>query len=341
MSLESLEGLAETLRGLTEAYGPSGHEEAVRERVRELLGERGQDARVDALGNLIVRLGAGTSGHRVVVAAHMDEIGLIVHHVDEQGFLRVTPVGGVRPHLAVGQRLRFPGDVVGTVQAEVRDVEPGKVDFPVLFVDVGASDRAEAEARVPVGSVGVLDQPFRRLGETRAMAKAMDDRSGVAVLVELARRLTLSPHEVYLVFTVQEEVGLRGATVAGYGLEPTVALAVDVTLAGDFPKAPHLAVGLGRGPAIKVKDGRMLAHPGVRRWLEDRAREAGLPYQLEVLPRGSTDAAALQVSRAGVPAGTISIPCRYVHSPSEVVDLRDLDGAVRLLQAALEGPIPL
>jgi endoglucanase len=148
-------------------------------------------------------------------------------------------------------------------------------------------------------------------------------------------------HDVYFTFTTQEEIGLRGATASGFGVDPEVALAVDVTATGDTPKAPTMAVSLGGGAAIKVRDGGMLAHPGVKELLVRRAEERGLPYQLEVLEGGTTDARAIQTSRAGVPTGVISIPCRYIHTASEMIDLGDLESAVNLLLAFLEGEIEL
>jgi endoglucanase len=150
-----------------------------------------------------------------------------------------------------------------------------------------------------------------------------------------------TPHDVYFVFTVQEEVGLRGAGTAGYGVEPEIALAVDVTLTGDTPECAPMAVSLGAGPAIKIKDGGMLAHAGVKDWLLRTAEAGAIPCQREVLVRGTTDASAIQLSRAGVPAGCVSIPARYVHSPSEMIDYRDVQAVVQLLLRALSQPIDI
>ena len=155
------------------------------------------------------------------------------------------------------------------------------------------------------------------------------------------RDLGDSPHDVYAVFTVQEEVGLRGAVVSAFGIEPEVALAVDVTGTGDIPESPPMAVELGAGPAVKVMDRGFLAHPGVKQWLIDGAERLGIPYQREVLQLGSTDARAIQLTRSGVPTGALSLPARYIHSPSEMVDLRDLQGAARLLAGLLAEPIDL
>jgi endoglucanase len=175
----------------------------------------------------------------------------------------------------------------------------------------------------------------------RVVAKAMDDRIGCVVLVETMRRLKISPHDLYFVFTVQEEVGLRGAQTGAFGVEPDIGIAVDVTIAADTPEAPKMAMKLGQGPCVKVKDGRMLAHPGLKDLLINTAEANEIPYQLEVLAWGSTDAAAMQLSRGGVPAGCVSIPCRYIHSPSEMVDIGDVENAVKLLLALLANPIEI
>src|SRR5690606_33596524 len=166
------------------------------------------------------------------------------------------------------------------------------------------------------------------------------DRIGCAVLVQVLRELAQqpSPHQVYAVFTVQEEVGLRGAGPAAYGLEPDLALAVDVTATGDTPKAPTMDVALGKGVAIKVQDRSLIAHWGVKQLLVDTAETHGIPYQLEVLPFGGTDAGAIHLTRAGVPSGVVSVPTRYVHTPAEMVDMRDVDAAVSLLLAVLRTP---
>jgi endoglucanase len=171
----------------------------------------------------------------------------------------------------------------------------------------------------------------------------MDDRIGAAVLIETLRQLKDTPHQLYFVFSTQEEVGVRGATTAAYGLDPDLGLAVDVTGTGDTPRRSkvHMEVSLGKGPAIKVRDGGMLADRRVVDWMVKGAEKQGLPYQLEILEGGSTDARAMQLARAGVPAGCLSIPCRYVHSPSEMVDFEDVQNAVRLLAELLSQPVQL
>ncbi len=332
--------MKELIKKLVEIYGPSGSEDQIREVIREEIAGLADEVRTDALGNLIARKQGGDGGKRVMLAAHMDEIGVIVTHVDEKGFLRFGPIGGVWPHTLLGGRVVFADGTIGVIGAEkVEDQDRNKViPLEKLFIDVGATDKASAP--VGVGDVASFYRPFADLGR-RLVAKAFDDRIGCAILVQVMRELKTTPHDVYFVFSVQEEVGLRGAMTSAYGIEPEMGLSVDVTLTGDTPEARTMAVELGKGPAVKVKDGRMLTHPGVKRLLVETAEALGIPYQLEVLPRGTTDATAIQVSREGVPAGCVSIPCRYVHTPSEMVDYDDVSNAVKLLVAVLERPITL
>jgi endoglucanase len=331
--------MKELIKRLTEAYGPSGNEEKIREVIREEI--KGlADVKVDALGNLIALKKGRGGGIKVMLAAHMDELGVIVTHVDEKGFLRFAPIGGVNPLTLLGGRVVFSDGTVGTIGMERR--EPGEEKkipgFDKLYLDVGAKDKDSVPVRV--GDVASFSRPFVAQGD-RLMAKGFDDRIGCAVLIEVMRELKDSPHDVYFVFSVQEEVGLRGAITSAYGIDPELGLSVDVTATGDTPEARTMAISLGKGPAIKVKDRGMLAHPRVKRLLIETAEEIGIPYQLEILEWGTTDATVIQVSREGVPAGCVSIPCRYIHTPSEMVDYNDVKGAVKLLVALLSKPIEI
>ncbi len=322
------------LNQLTEAFGPSGEENQVALLIEQGIKEKVDRLYYDNLGNLVaVREGPSP---RVVISAHMDEIGVIVTHIDDQGFARLAPVGGVLPHQLVGQRVKFKQGLVGAVYHEkIENVK--ELDWPRLYLDLGSKKQAEA---VKIGCLAVLDQPFVSLGE-RYLAKAMDNRAGCVVLMETIRRLPPEiPQELCFVFSVQEEVGLRGARTAAYHLKPDFGLAVDVTRVGDTPKSPLMAVGLGKGAAIKVKDSSVITHPAVRRFMIETAERYHIPYQLEVLERGGTDAGVIHLSRQGVPTGALSIPCRYVHTPSEMVDSSDLKAAVDLLEKLCVGSWP-
>jgi endoglucanase len=326
------------IKKLTEAYGPSGSEETIREIIRNEVEPLADNVRVDALGNLIAYKKGSGGGKRVMLAAHMDEIGLIVSYVDEKGFLRVQTIGGVDVMTLVGSRVQFADGIVGVIAPEKRAEFRKNPDLSKLFVDIGATSHEQAKDRL--GQAVGFVRPFADLGD-RVAAKALDDRIGCVVLIETLRSLTATPHEVFFVFSVQEEVGLRGATTSAYGLEPELGIAVDITVAADTPEAPKMAMKLGEGPCIKVADGRMISHPGVKDLLVETAEAGNIPYQLEVLSMGGTDAAAIQLSRSGVPAGCVSIACRYFHTPSEMVDIEDVDNAVRLLVAVLEKPIEM
>jgi len=331
------------LQKLTETFSPSGYENAIRAVIRAEIEPLADEIRVDALGNLIVRKGqASKNGKKIMLAAHMDEIGLIATHVDENGFIRFTTLGGVRPHTLLGGRVRFADSTPGVIGGERITDTTKAYTFEQLFIDVGADSRKDCS--IKVGDVAAFERPFLNLG-SRLVAKAMDDRIGCAVLIEVLRGLNAqhltTPHELDFVFSTQEEVGIRGVTGAAFGLDPDLGLAVDVTGTGDTPKGSKMEVALGKGPAVKVKDGGMIADPRIVDWMIRAAEKAKLPYQREVLEGGTTDARAMQLARSGVPAGCLSIPCRYVHSPSEMVDDEDVQNAVKLLTALVSAPVEL
>jgi endoglucanase len=330
--------MKELIKTLVESYGPSGNEGEIRRTIHELVGDAADEIRTDALGNLIcLKKGTG-GGKRVMIAAHMDEIGIIVSHVDANGFLRFGTIGGVSPRTALGARVRFANGTIGVIGMEKWLQSPDQPTWEKLFIDVGATSAADAP--VGVGDAAGFVQPFVDMGG-RLVAKTMDDRVGCAVALQTLLEMDASPHDVYFVFTSQEEVGTRGATVSAFGIEPDIAVAIDVTPTADTPEGRPMPVVLGKGPAVKVMDSGMLSHPGVKNWMIRSAEGAGIPYQLEVLELGSTDARAMQLSRAGVPAGCLSVPCRYVHTPSEMVDYDDVLNSVRLLRAMLGSDIDL
>ncbi|MGI6097936.1 MAG: M42 family metallopeptidase [Dethiobacteria bacterium] len=325
------------LQKLVEESGPPGAEEKIRDIVKAEVKDYVDEIFEDALGNLIcVRKG---EGKKIMLAAHMDEVALMVTHIDEQGFLRFTKVGGVLPHLLVGERVIFSSGVIGTINHE-KIKELKELDFSKLYIDIGASSKKEAENKVAVGDTCVYYRQFTDLGR-RILAKSLDDRAGCAVMISALQKLKDDRiNELYFVFTVQEEVGLRGAKTSAYRLDPDFGIAVDVTRTGDTPEAPTMAVSLGKGPAIKVKDSSVLAHPQVRDLMIEIAEKYKIPYQLEVLERGGTDAGAIHLTKEGIPSGALSIPCRYIHTPSEMIDYEDLQSAVNLLEKILTARWP-
>lgn len=328
--------MKQLIQKLAETFSPSGYEDAIREVILSEIQPLADEIRVDTLGNVIARKGKG--GKRVMVAAHMDEIGLIATHIDENGFVRFTTVGIPFARYLLGGRVRFVNGVQGVIGSERLDKYNEIPPADKLFIDVGVTDIKDCP--IKVGDVAAFERTFVEMGK-RLVGKSMDDRAGVAVVIETLRRLKPGPDEVYFVFTVQEEVGVRGATVSAYGVDPEIGIAIDVTPAGDTPNPIRRDIALGKGPAIKVKDHLMLSDPKVVEWMERTAQQAGIPTQREVLTGGSTDARAIQISRAGVPAGGLVLPCRYVHSPSEMIDYDDVENAVKLLTALLNSPIDL
>lgn len=331
--------MIDLIKELTESYGPSGREEEVQKVVLKHLEGHIDGHRFDPLGNLLVWK-KGKSDKKVLLDAHIDEIGLVVTNIDDKGFLRIEPVGGVSPYTYVGHRVRFP-KATGVVYYEGETPEEQKknlsnLTFDHLFVDIGACDLKEAESIVPIGTFGVYDSYFYENGEY-LVSKSMDDRIGCAVLVEVFKNLKDPRHTVIGSFSVQEEIGLVGASVAAYDFSPLLCVAVDVTDSADYPKGlKRHAMALGKGPAIKIKDRASISHRKVVELLEQAAQKAGVPYQKEVLTFGGTNAAVLQRTKEGIPSATLSIPTRYVHSPSETVSLNDVESAVKLLVSFID-----
>ncbi len=331
--------MKELVKELTEAYGPSGYEQAVCEIVKQHVTDYADSVEVDPLGNLhAVKKGTG-GGLRIMLAAHMDEIGLMVSFIDQHGFGRLTRLGGVFPESTVGNRALFTNGAIAVINAEKWPL-PDNIERSLsnLYLDFGVSRREDVPVRV--GDVAAFQRPFVDLGQT-LLAKSLDDRIGCAILIETLRQLKATPHEVHFVFTVQEEVGVRGATTAAFKVHPDVSIAVDVTDSGDVPERKHFEVKMGQGPAIKVMDSGMLAHPGLKNWMIETATAHEIPYQLEILTLGTTDAKAMQLSQEGSMAGAVSIPCRHIHTPSEMVSYSDVLNAVKLLVAMLSEPARL
>ncbi len=318
------------IKQLTEAFGPSGYETEVTELIRTMVEQHVDEIRTDVMGNLIAVKKGASSGRTIMFAAHTDEIGLVVTHIDDKGFLRFGNVGGVGIPTLVGNRVRFAGGAIGVIYQEKGSWKELTLDK--LYIDIGADDKEEALKKVKVGEFGIFHREFSDLGH-RLIAKSMDDRIGCAVLVEALKMIQNPKNTLFFVFTSQEEVGLRGARTAAYGIEPDLGIALDVTLTGDMPEARRMEVSLGKGAAIKVKDSSIIVHPKVKNILVELAEEHEIPYQMEVLDAGGTDAGAIHLTKTGVPSGAISIPTRYVHSPSEMVDIRDVQACVDLVVA--------
>jgi len=333
--------MKQLIQKLTETFSPSGYETTIRAVIRSEVESLVDEIRVDALGNLIIRKGpvksdAKSLPKRIMIAAHMDEIGIIATHIDENGFVRFTGIGGVYPRNLPGGRVRFQNGISGVIGIEPLEKPSDIQPIEKCYIDIGATSKKNHP--IKIGDVAAFDRSFIEMGD-RLVAKSMDDRIGCAVAIEALRALKSTPHEVFFVFTTQEEVGTRGAETSAYGIDPDLGFSIDVTGWGDTPKEKGLDISLGKGPAIKIKDGGMLSDPRIVNWMIQTAEKSKLPYQREVLLGGTTDARAMQLVRAGVPVGCISIPCRYVHSPSEMVDINDVKNAVKLIVQLLSNSI--
>lgn len=322
--------LFDLIRTLTAAYGPSGDEAGVRETIAGLARPHAHEIAADPLGNLIVhRRGAGP---RVMLAAHMDSIGFIVTHIEEEGFLRVGRLGGVTPREAAYTPVRFQNGLRGVFVPEEK-ADFGKLKLDECYIDVGARSAREARALVQVGDTAVYDGPCFQSGDN-VSAPYLDNRVSCAVLLAALELVQDSPNDLYFLFTVQEEVGLRGARTAAWGVDPDYALAVDVTDVDDTPGSEKSGtVQLGRGAAVKVMDSSVICHPAVVDRLERTAGAQGIPTQRDILRGGGTDAGAIHTTRLGVRTGGISVPCRHIHTPVETASLADVRACVQLTAA--------
>jgi len=329
------------LKHLTEAFGPSGYEDNIRKLVLAEVKPLADEIKVDALGNLIARKKPSKvtkDTKKIMIAAHMDEIGLMVSHVDENGFVRFSSIGGVFGKYVLGGRVRFLNGTHGVIGFDRFDKVNEMPPMDKIYIDVGATSKKDCP--VKVGDVAAFDRPFVEMGN-RLVAKSMDDRVGVLVAIETLRALKSTVHDVYFVFTTQEEVGTRGAATSAFGIDPDIGIAIDVTASADTPNAMKMEMVLGKGPCVKIRDSGALSDPRIVQWMIRTAEKKKIPYQREVLLFGGTDAHAMQMTRAGVPAGCLSVATRYVHSPSEMIDYTDLQNSVKLMTAILKTRIDL
>ncbi len=335
------------LKKLSEAVGVSGNEEEVRQIVVDAIARRVNEYRVDSIGNIIaLKRGDGSSALRVMVAAHMDEVGFMISHIEETGLLRFFKVGGLDDRILPAKALwigddKVPGVIgfkpVHLIEREDRDKA---TKYNKLVIDIGASSKAEAAKAVQVGDYATFATEFVELdpeGESwhSVRGKAFDDRAGCAVLIELLE--AQYPFDLYAVFTVQEEVGLRGAQVAAFAVEPDVAFALECTGANEIPTKKDISPStrLGHGPAITTMDRSFIADRRLVRLLIDTAEELDIPYQIKQPGVGGTDAGAIHRIKEGVPSVTVAIPGRYIHSPAAILSLDDFDHTVRLVRESL------
>lgn len=333
----------ELLRELTETSGVPGYEDRIRDIVRRELEPEVDEVRSDSMGNIVGTID-GSSDREVVVAAHMDEIGFMVRHITDDGFVQVDALGGFDPRVLKAQRVTIhteDEDITGligsvpphTLDEEQRESTPEVED---INIDVGL-DEEEVSERISVGDLVTLEQSTERIGEC-VSGKALDDRACLFAMLEAAKRIDDPEVTIHFAATVQEEVGLRGANALGVDLDADLAIALDVTVANDVPgfDAGKHVTELGEGAAIKLKDSSVITSPKVHRRLRSVAEDEDIEYQLEVLPAGGTDTAGFQRAGGATPAGALSIPTRYLHTVTESAHVDDIAATIDLLTAFLE-----
>ncbi|NLI62902.1 MAG: M42 family metallopeptidase [Methanosarcinaceae archaeon] len=334
------------------AYGVSGNETEISQMLKDDLKDYVDSIETDSMGNFIAVKEGDQNGPKIMLAAHMDEIGLMVKHIDDNGFLKFVKIGGWFDQTLLNQRVIVHTQngtiygVIGSKPPHVMTPEDSKspIKHKDMFIDVGAKDKEDAEKLgIRPGTYISIDRDFKKLANDRVTSKSFDNRAGVVIMLEAIKRLSGKKLKstVYAVGTVQEEVGLKGAKTSTYLCDPDVAIAIDTTIPGDHPGITKndSALEIGKGPVITVVDasGRgLIASPQVLKWLEETAKKSKIPIQLGVGEGGTTDATSIHLTKTGVPTGTISIATRYIHSPVEVLDLKDMEESINLLVAAIK-----
>lgn len=340
MSIES------NLEKLSNINGVTGREEAARELIIKLIKPYVDESYEDKLGNVIAIKKGKESKPKIMLAAHMDEIGLMVKNISKEGFLQFAKMGGIDDRILLAQKVVVHtgmGDLVGIIGSKPPHIQKKEernkvVTYDKLFIDVGAENLKTAKKMgVKIGDPISFSVKYEKIGKTIATGKAFDDRAGCAVMIEAIKKLESTDSNIFAVGTIQEEVGLRGAGTAAYGIDPDFGIALDVTVAGDVPGVNDFDsnIKMGKGPALTVADAGLISHPKVLSLLVDTANKNNIPYQLETGLPGTTDAARISLTRQGVPSGTISIPTRYIHSPVGMMDLADVKNSIKLVIATI------
>ncbi|MBR4720406.1 MAG: M42 family metallopeptidase [Clostridia bacterium] len=319
----------ELLKELSLFNATSGREAKLSDFIKNIVKDYADEVYSDSLGNLIAHKKG--SGKKIMLSAHMDEIGVVVTYIEDSGYLRFADVGGLYTKYLAGRRVVFESGTEGVIFTEPKN---DKNALSKMYIDIGATSKEDAEKCVNVGDMGAFCGNFTEQNGV-IIGKALDDRVGCLALIETLKRVK-SENDLYFVFTVQEEVGLRGARTAAFAINPDFALAVDVTDSGDTPKCDKVAVKLGLGAAIKVMDYSVICDKEVKDTLILLAEKKNIKYQLEVMTEGGTDAGVIHFSRGGVKTGGVSIPTRYIHSPSEMINKDDLTAVIDLITAFCE-----
>lgn len=323
--------MTELIKKLMLTSGVSGREDKIREVIRQEVSPYADEVYSDPVGNLIAHKKG--SGKRIMFAAHMDEIGYFVTSIDKNGIVYVGNVGGINTLAAAYGTVISENGVLGVI---VPTETKGLPKCEDMRVDIGAKTKAQAEKRVKIGDYFVHTPSFKRLSGTKYIGRPFDDRIGCAILIETLKRVKNGNNDLYFVFTVQEEVGSRGAKPATYHIEPDIGIALDVTMVGGKPAGPEMDVRLGAGTAIKIKDSSVICSYEIVARMRELCKEDKIRYQDELLIAGGTDTSVMQVAKCGCAAGAISIPTAYIHSTNEMIDISDVKESVRLAVAIAE-----
>lgn len=340
--------LSDNLEKLSNACGVAGRETEVRNLMIKLMKPYVDEITVDKLENVIAIKKGKRNSPKVMLAAHMDEIGLMVKTINKEGFLQFAKMGGIDDRVLIAQKVIVNSTrgliegIIGSKPPHIQKEEERKkiVHYDELFIDIGAENKEKVgEMGVKIGDPVTFDIKYSQASTDKVIGKAFDDRAGCAAMIETLKLLekTKTDCTIYAVGTVQEELGLRGATTAAFGVDPDIGIALDVTIAGDVPGVREFdtTVKIGKGPALAVSDSGLVTHPKILRLLLDTAEEEKIPIQLETGLMGSTDAARISLTRQGVPSGSISIGTRYIHSPVGMVSLKDAQETAKLAVAAI------
>ena len=326
----------QTLKQLIKVHGVSGREGNVASKISEMIAPYTDEVSIDALGNLIaLKKGTGNNRKKHMLCAHMDEIGFIVTYIEDNGYLRVSNIGGIRFIPSAYMPVIFENGLRGVLAPE-EDLEK-KEDYQAtkFYIDIGAKDKKDAEKRVQIGDCAVIEPNVFRLANHRIAGRPLDDRLGCAILIDVAKKLTQTKDDVYFVFSVQEEVGCKGAKTASFAIEPDDAIVFDVTGTGDSLGAKPMVVSLGGGVAIKIKDNSVICHNEIVEKLVSLSKQHKISSQMEILTYGGTDTSSIQTSAFGAKVGALSIPTRNIHTATEVVDMRDVEACRNLALAYL------
>ncbi len=338
-------GMETLLKKLVDSPSISGSEENVRDLIKKELKPYVNEIKIDKIGNLIARKGKGNP--KIVLAAHMDELGLMVKYIDDRGFLKFDTVGGWDERILPAKKFMIHGSngpvvgVIGSKPPHLQERDEQKIPFKAkdLYLDVGASGKKDiSKIGIRVGDFITRDGKLDKMFGSRLTGYGFDNRIGCLVMIEAMKRLKGFKGTVYAVGTIQEELGLIGIRGSVYSINPDVVLALDTTIAGDTPdlKPGESGIRLGAGPALAIKDAVTVVNPRIKKWITDTAKKNKIKLQYEVMDGGATDASIVPMIREGIPAGSVLVPTRYVHTPVEVADMKDIENAVKLVVDAVK-----